>query len=109
MSRQDQDLMKKPKDWLQKNRNMLLYGILLLAFVGLVCGWKLLPDPVQMTTAQGADRVLLDKNTALGAHFFISAGFGVVFWFRPREIVYFVAALLGLLLTYGVLYINVGM
>lgn len=110
MAQQKRDLLQNQKDWLQKNRNMVLYGILLLSFLGLLCGWKLLPDPVQMTAAQeGEQAVTLSKNAALGAHFLLSAGFGAIYWFRPREIVYFLASILGLLLTYGVLYINVGL
>lgn len=110
MAQQKRDLLQNQKDWLQKNRNMLLYGILLLSFLGLLMGWKLLPDPVQMTVAQeGSENVTLSKDMAMGAHFLLSAGFGAAFWFRPREIVYFLASILGLLLTFGVLYLNVGM
>lgn len=100
----------KQKDWLAAKRNMILYAILVLAFAGLVVGWRVLPDPVRMTQPQeGSEPMTLAKNAAMGAHFLLSAGFGTAFWFRPRELAYLLGSVLGLVLTYGVIYINVGL
>jgi len=102
------NLLASWKARLQRNRNQITYVLLLLALFGALAGWALLPDLVALRISDGVKQGFVAKPTALLAHLGISGGFSLLFWLRPREIVFLVAALLGILLTYGSLLINLG-
>ncbi|MCI8870675.1 MAG: hypothetical protein HFF39_09080 [Lawsonibacter sp.] len=91
------------KDSLRKNRNRLVYVLVLASgFLGLA-GWAFLPEMVSIRMGQPPTA---GKNTAVLADLAVSWGFCAAFWFRPREIVYFAAACLGVFLSAAVLVIN---
>lgn len=99
-------LFDRIKDTLQAKRNSIAYTLLLLALFFALAGWATLPEMVTLQLGQEAN---IAKNTALLIHLGIGAGFTGLFWWRPREIVYVVAAGLGVLLSAGVLALNSGM
>lgn len=96
-------LVERIKDSLQANRGRLTYALGLLGGCLGLAGWALLPDVVALQ-AEHVPNVA--KNTALLAHLGLTWGFTALFWFRPREIVYFLAACLGVFLSAGALIIN---
>ena len=99
----------KQKDILQKNRNMIVYTILVLALLGTVVGWGLLPDQVTMQSVQeGAEVIFRPKNTMLLIHLGMTTVFSGLFWKWPRELAYLFGAAVSLLLVYGLLAINLG-
>lgn len=106
MARSGKGLFQRWGEALEKRRNLLCYALLLLAGFGALAGWALLPQQVALFMMDGVPSNFVDKNTALTAHLAISVGFTGVFFWRPREVVYFVAAGLGVLLTFGSLMIN---
>lgn len=99
----------KQKDFLQKNRTMIVYTVMLLALLGTVVGWGLLPDQVTMQEIQeGAEPYFLPKNTMLLTHLGMAALFSALFWRWPRELAYLFGAAVSLLLVFGLLAINLG-
>lgn len=102
---QKKGLFERIRDTLQANRNRLVYGLILLGGLFALAGWALLPDVVALQVGAVPS---VAKNTALLAHLGITWGFTAAFWFRPREIAYFVAACLGVFLSAGALIINLG-
>lgn len=106
MAGPEKGLFQRWGEALEKRRNVLCYLLLLLAGFGALAGWALLPEQVALFLIDGVPSNFVEKNTALLAHLAISVGFTGVFYWRPREIVYFVAACLGVVLTLGSLMIN---
>lgn len=96
------------KDSLAHSRSRTAYLLLLLAALGALLGWGLLPEQVALRIDQGVLQGFVPKNTAILAHFGLSGGFTLLHWWKPRELVFLAAAGLGLLLTYGSLAINLG-
>lgn len=85
------------KDSLQEKRASILYCFVVLTLMGALAGWALLPDVVKLTGAQTG--MTLEKTPLILSHLGLTGIFTALFAWRPREIVYFVAACLGLLLT----------
>lgn len=83
------------KDTLEKNRYAILYGAAMFTLFCALAGWALLPDQVTLV----AEGELVAKNTALLANIGVTAIFSLFFWRKPRELVYFVALCLGLLVS----------
>lgn len=98
------DLLERWKDWTQRQRNWILYAVWVLTLLGTVAAWGLLPDRVAMQAAAGAG--LVDKTTAIGANLGLTALFTLLFWRRPRELVYFVALCLAVALTFSLPVVN---
>lgn len=103
---QKKEWLGPQKDALQKNRNIIVYAVLVLALLGTLAGWALLPQQVLLFPQAGG---MVARNTALGAHFGICALFAALFWRWPRELTYLAGAVLGLLLMVNVLAQNLGM
>jgi hypothetical protein len=97
------------KDKLQANRNKILYVLVLLSLFFALAGWALLPDQVGLRYDHGTLSNIVEKNTALVAHLALGVGFGLMFWKWPREVVYLVGSVLGILLSAGVLVTNLGL
>lgn len=95
------------KDWTQRHRGAIIYSILVLALLGALAGWALLPDQVSITP-NDLEANLRPKNSLLAIHFGITALMAGLFWRWPRELAYLVGAVLGLLLTFGLLSANLG-
>lgn len=101
------DRKSRLKDMLQTNRNMIVYGVLLVALLLTVSGWGLLPDRVSM--APESENVLVQpKERLLAMHFGMTAVFSGLFWKWPREPAYLTGALIGLLLMVLLLSANLG-
>ena len=97
------------KDIAQRNRNMILYLLLLAALFGAVGGWLTLPDQVTMMgTVEGQEPLYLSKLTALGINLGISGGFSLLFWWKPRELAFLTSALIGIFMTYFIMPANLG-
>ena len=94
------------KDSIQKNRNSIAYAIMLLAGFGALAGWGMLPEEVLLFSGENADGSMIDRNSALLAHLGITAFFTGMMWKFPRELTYIIAAILGLLLTLGLILNN---
>lgn len=97
------------KDKLQANRNKILYVLAVISLFMALSGWALLPEQVGMRYSKGVVSNYVEKNTAILAHLALSLGFAGMFWKWPREIVYLVGSILGILLSIGVLISNLGL
>ena len=78
----------------------------MLALLGTLTGWGMLPQRVLLFPSAGS---LVSKNTALLAHLGICGLFTALFWKWPRELTYFLGAVLGLLLMFNVVAQNVAL
>ena len=97
------------KDSAQRNRNMILYLLLLAALFGTAGGWLTLPDQVTMMgTVEGQEPLYLSKITALGINLGISGGFSLLLWWKPRELAFLTCALIGIFMTYFIMPANLG-
>lgn len=95
------------KDTVEKQRNMIVYTIAVLGLVGAAVGWGLLPDLVSM--APGAeDAIFRPKWQLVLLNLAMSLGFSGLFWRRPRELAYLFGAVFGVAMTFGLLYLNMG-
>ena len=100
---------REQKDFLQKNRNTIVYLIGLLALLGTLAGWRLLPEQVSVQAAgSGVEVIRHPKDVMLLVHLAMTGGFCALFWRRPREMAYFVGAVVSLLLVYNLLAANLG-
>lgn len=109
MASNKRERFREQKDFLQKNRNTIVYLIVLLALLGSLIGWKLLPDQVSVQVAgSGVDVIRRPKNVMLLVHLGMTGAFSALFWRRPREIAYFVGAVISLLLVFNLLAANLG-
>lgn len=94
-------MSEKIEGWkkrLEKKRYQILYLAAMWVGFFALAGWALLPDEV-MLTAESAGGVPMAKNTALLANLGLNAFLAGLFWFRPREIVYFVGLCMGCLMS----------
>ncbi len=97
------------KDGAQRNRNMILYLLLLAALFGAMGGWLSLPDQVTMLgVTEGVEPRYLPKLAAIGINLGISGGFSLLFWWKPRELAYLTCALIGIFMTYFIMPANLG-
>ncbi len=109
MAGKKRERFREQKDFLQKNRNTIVYLIVLLALLGSLIGWKLLPEQVSVQVAgSGVDVIRRPKNVMLLVHLGMTGGFSALFWRWPREIAYFVGAIVSLLLVFNLLAANLG-
>ena len=109
MSQRGGGLFSGLKDSAQRNRNMILYLLLLAALFGTAGGWLTLPDQVTMMgTVEGQEPLYLSKITALGINLGISGGFSLLFWWKPRELAFLTCALIGIFMTYFIMPANLG-
>ncbi len=108
MAQPRRGLLDRWKDWTEQKRSWILYGAGVLTLFGLVAGWSLLPDQVVLWGgAQGELAAPLDKKTALGATAALVAFFAILFARKPRELVYFIALCIGVVLVYSLILGNV--
>ena len=109
MASNKRERFREQKDFLQKHRNWIIYFIVLLALLGSLIGWKLLPDQVSIQVASsGVDVVRRPKNVMLLVHLGMTGAVCARFWRWPREIAYFVGAVVSLLLVFNLLAANLG-
>ena len=95
------------KDTLEKNRSMIVYTSLALALVGAAVGCVLLPELVTMAPWL-EDAVFRPREQMILLNLAMSLGFTGLFWKWPREIAYLFGAVVGLILTFALLYLNMG-
>lgn len=86
------------KNRLERNKFKILYvcGMLIL-FISLA-GWALLPDMVYMT-AESMGNPAVAKNTALLLNLGLNGFFLALFTWKPRELVYFIALVMAMLVS----------
>ncbi len=86
------------KDTLEKKRFSILYiSLMLMLFISLA-GWALLPDMVYRTAeTMGGDP--MEKNMAILSNMAICSFFMALFTWKPRELVYFVALFMAMLVS----------
>lgn len=97
------------KDTLQTNRFKILYVLALSTLLVALAEYSLLPGKVGLRFSNGQLSNFVEKNTAILAHVAISLGFGAAFCKWPREIVYLVGSVLGIIVALGVLVTNLGL
>lgn len=98
---------KALKDKLQRNRNMLVYAIMVAALLAAVAGWGLLPDLASINpNIEGA--YYRPKGQLILMHFGMTSLFTGLFWKWPREQSFFAGAVISLGLTFLMLYANLG-
>ena len=69
MASNKRERFREQKDFLQKHRSMIVYFVVLLALLGSLIGWKLLPDQVSVQVASsGVDVIRRPKNVMLLVH-----------------------------------------
>ncbi len=97
------------RNWTCRHRNGIAYGVILLALLGALAGWALLPD---MVTMQGSaqipaeDVLMRPKNTMILIHLGMTGFFTALFYKWPRELAYVFGMAMGLFFTYALLIIN---
>ena len=101
------DRNKALKDKVQANKNMIVYIIMVLAAVGTIVGWGLLPDMVSMDPSM-EDAYFQPKGRLLLIHLAMTGLFSGLLWKWPRELAYLTGAILSLLLIFVLLYSNMG-
>ncbi len=109
MANQNRGGIEGFKDKLQAKRGTILYVLMVAALFFALAGWALLPEQVALRYNNGMLTNYVSKNTALLAHLGISVGFALMFWKWPREIVYLVGSVLGVILSAAVLVTNLGL
>lgn len=97
------------RDKLQEKRNVIAYTLLLLTLFAAAAGMALLPDQVTMQYTESGPVPYMAKEPAVIAHLAMGCGFTALFWKWPRELVWLVGAGLAVLVSYFVLFLNVGM
>ena len=98
---------KSWKDTLEKNRNMVLYVLVLLGGLCLITAWGLLPDVASIDP--DIDEVIYHPKWQLIAmHGGMMGVFAILFWRKPRELVYLNGYIISLGLTLMMLYANLG-
>jgi len=98
---------KSWKDTLEKNRNMVLYVLVLLGGLCLITAWGLLPDVASIDP--DIDEVIYHHKWQLIAmHGGMMGVFAILFWRKPRELVYLTGYIISLGLTLMMLYANLG-
>lgn len=92
---------------LKKKRSWILYGTAVATLFLTAACWTLLPERVVMQAAvvgQAANAVA--KETAILANLGLTGLFAALFAWRPKEVVYFVALCLAVLLQLSLLLVN---
>ncbi len=93
-----EQMLNKWKDNLQKNRFMIAYGAAMFILFISLAGWALLPEQVYMT-AESMGNDAIPKNRALLYNLGLTSFFMVLFTWKPRELVYFIALVMALLVS----------
>lgn len=96
------------RNWTKRHRNGIAYTVILLALLGALAGWALLPDMVSMQGDPDAtvQFVMRPKNTMILIHLGMTGFFTALFYKWPRELAYVFGMVMGLCFTYGLLIIN---
>ena len=109
MASNKRERFREQKDFLQKNRNTIAYPTVLLAPPGSPKARRLRPAQVPVQVAgSGVDVIRRPKNVMLLVHLGMTGAFCALFWRWPREIAYFVGAVISLLLVFNLLAANLG-
>ena len=95
------------RNWMEKNRMMIVYVLALLGILGGLVGLVLLPETVSINP-NVPDVIARPREVMVGLHFGIIALFTALFWKWPREIAYLAGAVFGVVMLYFMLYANLG-
>ena len=102
---QKREWFKGLRDWAQKNRYTIIYINIICTMLGVMVGWRLLPDMVTLEAAM-ENPTFQAKERPLLIHLFMGTLFSGLFWKWPRELAYLVGIFLHLLLLLALLYGN---
>ena len=103
MAQEKKGLFQRWGESLKKKRSWILYGTAVVTlFITAAC-WTLLPAQVVMQAAA------VGKETAILANLGLTGLFAALFAWRPKEVVYFVALCLAVLLQLSLLLVNLMM
>ena len=92
---------------MKKNRSWILYGTAVAPLFLTAAGWTLLPAQVVMQAAAVGQAVnAVAKESAILANLGLTGLFALLFAWRPKEVVYFVALCLAVLLQLSLLLVN---
>ena len=98
---------KSWKDTLERNRNIVVYVLVLLGGLCVLVGWGLLPDVVSIDP-NIEDVIYRPKWQLIAMHGGMMGLFAFLFWRKPRELVYLTGYVISLGLTLMMLYANLG-
>ena len=98
---------KSWKDALENNRTMVVYVMLLLGGLCALAAWGLLPDVVSIDP-DIEDVIFRPKWQLVAMHGGMMGLFALLFWRKPRELVYLTGYIISLGLTLMMLYANLG-
>lgn len=107
MAQEKKGLFQRWGESLEKKRSWILYGTAVATLFLTAACWTLLPERVVMQAAvvgQAANAVA--KETAILANLGLTGLFAALFAWRPKEVVYFVALCLAVLLQLSLLLVN---
>ena len=107
MAQEKKGLFQRWGESLKKKRSWILYGTAVATLFLTAACWTLLPEWVVMQAAvvgQAANSVA--KETAILANLGLTGRFAALFAWRPREVGYFVALCLAVLLQLSLLLVN---
>ena len=99
--------LPQQRDWAQRHRNMLIYFLAILGILGSLVGLSMLPETVSVNP-DAANAVARPRELMVGLHFGIIALFTILFWRRPRELLYLAGAVFGVIMLFFMLYANLG-
>lgn len=97
----------KQKDKVEQYRNWIVYVLIALGVLGSLVGLSLLPEQVSINPAS-PNTLARPRSVMVGLHFGIIALFSGLFWKWPRELVYLVGAIFGVIMLLFMLYNNLG-
>lgn len=99
--------LPQQRDWAQRHRMVLVYFLAILGILGSLVGLSLLPETVSVNP-DAANAVARPRELMVGLHFGIIALFTILFWRRPRELLYLAGAVFGVIMLFFMLYTNLG-
>ena len=107
MAQEKKGLFQRWGESLKKKRSWILYGTAVATLFLTAACWTLLPAQVVMQAAAVGQAVnAVAKESAILANLGLTGLLALLFAWRPKEVVYFVALCLAVLLQLSLLLVN---
>ena len=106
MAQEKKGLFQRWGESLKKKRSWILYGTAVATLFLTAACWTLLPAQVVMQAAAVGQANAVAKESAILANLGLTGLFALLFAWRPKEVVYFVALCLAVLLQLSLLLVN---